>query len=84
FILSTVVLMFLEAKTIPHSRTSSSERFDIMLLIAQMLQLTCWLAGVDAQKQGGDNHFQANTVRNRNVLTTLRLGMEGLRHSGYT
>lgn len=24
-----------------HSRTSSSERFDIMLLIALMLQLTC-------------------------------------------
>ena len=31
-----------------HSRTSSSERFDIMLLIALMLQLTCWLAGVHA------------------------------------
>ncbi len=36
-----------------HSRTSSSERFDIMLLIALMLQLTCWLAGVHAQKQVG-------------------------------
>ena len=66
-----------------HSRTSSSERFDIMLLIALMLQLTCWLAGVHAQKQGWDKHFQANTVRNRNVLSTVRLGMEVLRHSGY-
>ncbi|EFE8570460.1 hypothetical protein HFZ68_004410 [Escherichia coli] len=65
-------------------RTSSSERFDIMLLIALMLQLTCWLAGVHAQKQGWDKHFQANTVRNRNVLSTVRLGMEVLRHSGYT
>ncbi|MCY0741933.1 IS4-like element ISVsa5 family transposase [Escherichia coli] len=67
-----------------HSRTSSSERFDIMLLIALMLQLTCWLAGVHAQKQGWDKHFQANTVRNRNVLSTVRLGMEVLLHSGYT
>ncbi|MGS2185757.1 IS4 family transposase [Escherichia coli] len=67
-----------------HSRTSSSERFDIMLLIALMLQLTCWLAGVHAQKQGWDKHFRANTVRNRNVLSTVRLGMEVLRHSGYT
>ncbi|MEI8633119.1 IS4 family transposase [Vibrio sp. PP-XX7] len=67
-----------------HSRTSSSERFDIMLLIALMLQLTFWLAGVHAQKQGWDKHFQANTVRNRNVLSTVRLGMEVLRHSGYT
>ncbi len=41
-----------------HSRTSSSERFDIMLLIALMLQLTCWLAGVHAQKQGWDKHFR--------------------------
>ncbi len=50
-----------------HSRTSSSERFDIMLLIALMLQLTCWLAGVHAQKQGWDKHFQANTVRNKTL-----------------
>ncbi|NMR95478.1 IS4 family transposase, partial [Vibrio parahaemolyticus] len=67
-----------------HSRTSSSERFDIMLLIALMLQLTFWLAGVHGQKQGWDKHFQANTVKNRNVLSTVRLGMEVLRHSGYT
>ncbi|MCS7453762.1 hypothetical protein NZ027_25575, partial [Escherichia coli] len=33
---------------------------------------------------GWDKHFQANTVRNRNVLSTVRLGMEVLRHSGYT
>lgn len=32
------------------------------------------------QKQGWDKHFQANTVRNRNVLSTVRLGMEVLRH----
>ncbi|PJH59172.1 IS4 family transposase, partial [Salmonella enterica subsp. enterica serovar Typhimurium] len=27
---------------------------------------------------------QSNTVRNRNILSTVRLGMEVLRHSGYT
>ncbi|MEZ9923750.1 transposase, partial [Vibrio breoganii] len=67
-----------------HSRTSNPERFDIMLLIALMLQLTFWLAGVHAQKQGWNKHFQANTIRNRNVFSTVRLGMEVLRHSGYT
>jgi hypothetical protein len=41
-----------------HSRTSSPDRFDIMRLIALMLQLTFWLAGVHAQKQGWDKHFQ--------------------------
>ncbi|MBN3516473.1 IS4 family transposase, partial [Vibrio neptunius] len=37
-----------------------------------------------AQKQGWNKHFQANTVKTRNVLSTVRLGMEVLRHSGYT
>ena len=66
-----------------HSRTSSPERFDIMLLIALILQLTFWLAGVHARQQGWDKHFQANTVRKRNVLSIVRLGMEVLRHSNY-
>ena len=62
-----------------HSRTSSSERFDIMLLIALMLQLTCWLAGVHAQKQGWDKQLQANTVRNRKYSQQF-VSMEVLRH----
>lgn len=66
------------------SRTSIPERFYIMLLIALMLQLTLWLAGVHAQKQGWGKHFQANTVRNRNEPSTVRLGMEVFKHSGDT
>ena len=48
-----------------------------------MLQLMFWLAGIHAQQQGWDRHFQANTVRNRNVLSTVRLGMEVLRRPDY-
>ncbi|EOX4936229.1 IS4 family transposase, partial [Vibrio alginolyticus] len=48
-----------------------------------MLQLMFWLAGTHAQRQGWDRHFQANTVRNRNVLSTVRLGMEVLRRPDY-
>ena len=48
-----------------------------------MLQLMFWLAGTHAQQQGWDRHFQANTVRNRNVLSTVRLGMEVLRRPDY-
>ncbi|HCL9722216.1 TPA: hypothetical protein N2362_005212, partial [Escherichia coli] len=55
-----------------------------VVLLLFMRKRSCWLAGVHAQKQGWDKHFQANTVRNRNVLSTVRLGMEVLRHSGYT
>ncbi|EMN7334667.1 IS4 family transposase, partial [Vibrio vulnificus] len=39
--------------------------------------------GIHAQQQGWDRHFQANTVRNRNVLSTVRLGMEVLRRPDY-
>ena len=42
-----------------------------------------WLAGTYAQKQGWDRHLQANTVRNRNILSTVRLGMEVLRRADY-
>ncbi|MCG7762384.1 IS4 family transposase, partial [Vibrio parahaemolyticus] len=59
------------------------KRFDIILLIALMLQLMFWLAGIHAQSQGWERHFQANTVRNRNVLSTIRLGMEVLRRPDY-
>lgn len=66
-----------------NSRTSNPERFDIMLLIALMLQLSFWLAGVHAQQQGWSSHFQANTIKKRNVLSTVRLGMEVLRRTDY-
>ena len=65
------------------SRTKSPERFDIILLIALMLQFMFWLAGLHAKGQGWDKHFQANTIRTRNVLSTVRLGMEVMRRSDY-
>ncbi|MEW3370709.1 IS4 family transposase [Escherichia coli] len=81
------------SKTLGYKRLTKSNPISCQILLYksrskgrknQRLQLTCWLAGVHAQKQGWDKHFQANTVRNRNVLSTVRLGMEVLRHSGYT
>lgn len=65
------------------SRTSCPQRFDIILLIALVLQCLFWLAGLHAEKQGWDRHFQANTIRHRTVLSTMRLGMEILRRSDY-
>ncbi len=65
------------------SRTRSPERFDIMLLIALILQLVLWWVGLLAKARGWQRHFQANTVRTRNVLSMVRLGKEVLRHQGY-
>lgn len=65
------------------SRTNSPARFDIILLIALMLQFMFWLTGLHAQGQGWDRHFQANTIRTRNVLSTVRLGLEVMRRPDY-
>lgn len=65
------------------SRTRCPKRFDIMLLIALVLQLVLWWVGLLARAKGWQKHFQANTVRSRNVLSAIRLGAEVLRHNGY-
>ncbi len=65
------------------SRTNSPERFDIILLIALMVQCLLWLVGLHAQQQGWDKHFQANTIGHRTVLSTIRLGLEVLRRPDY-
>ena len=66
-----------------HSRSRCPKRFDIMLLIALVLQLIFWWVGLFAKKSGWQKHFQANTVRSRNVLSLIRLGKEVLRCRQY-
>ncbi|MGB1322912.1 MAG: IS4 family transposase [Vibrio gallaecicus] len=66
-----------------HSRTRCPKRFNVMLLIALVLQLVLWWVGFFAQSKGWQKHFQANTIRNKNVLSTIRLGKEVLRHKSY-
>ena len=65
------------------SRPRCPKRFDIMLLIALVLQLVLWWVGLLAKARGWQKHFQANTVRTRNVLSMVRLGKEVLRHQSY-
>lgn len=66
-----------------HSRTTSPKRFDIMLLIALLLQLLLWWVGLFAQHIRWHTDFQANTERSRNVLSMVRLGKEVLRRKDY-
>ncbi|WP_026960302.1 IS4 family transposase [Aliagarivorans taiwanensis] len=65
-----------------HSRSRCPKRFDIMLLIALLLELVLHWVGLFACKSGWHKHFQANTVRSLNVLSLLRLGKEVLRCGG--
>lgn len=62
-----------------HSRSRCPKRFDIMLLIALLLELVLHWVGLFARRAGWHKHFQANTIRNRNVLSLPRLGKEVLR-----
>ena len=59
-----------------HSNSRCTKRFDILLLIAMLAEWLLRLLGLIAQKQNWERAFQANTIRNRRVLSIIRLGRE--------
>ena len=59
-----------------HSRTRYAARMNILLLIALLVQLAFWWVGLYGETQQLQRHFQANTVKKRNVLSTIRMGKE--------
>lgn len=52
------------------------ERIAVLLLIAALASLALLLLGVEAERRGCHYAFQANTVREKRVLSLLRLGLE--------
>ena len=56
--------------------TKSPERGAILLLIAAVATLALWLLGFAGTTRGIARHFQANTIRNRAVLSIVYLGKE--------
>jgi hypothetical protein len=59
-----------------HSRSRCPKRFDVLLLIALLVQLVLWWIGLYARHAGWSRYFQANTERKKTVLSTLRLARE--------
>ncbi|MCU4677476.1 transposase [Catenovulum sp. 2E275] len=59
-----------------HSNSRDTKRFDILLLIAMLEEWVLRLIGLIARQRGWDKVFQANTIRKRAVLSTIRLGRE--------
>lgn len=59
-----------------HSNTRCTRRFDILLLIAMLAEWVLRLIGLIATKLNWSRQFQANTIRNRPVLSLIRLGRE--------
>ena len=47
-----------------------------LLLISALATLILWLLGLAARERQWGRHFQANTERRRNVLSTVFLGQE--------
>jgi Transposase DDE domain len=52
------------------------ERLQVLLLIATLALMVAWLIGKATEHTGQHRHYQANTVRNRVVLSTIFLGLK--------
>ena len=59
-----------------YARTKRPERLEALLLVAALATLVLWLLGLAACERQWSRHFQANTERRRNVLSTVFLGHE--------
>lgn len=67
-----------------YARSRDGKRLEVLLLIAALTTFLHWLLGLCARQQGLARHFQANTVRNRTVLSIVFLGQQLLqRTSGF-
>ena len=56
-------------------RSRDPQRLAILLLILALALLVLWLIGSIAKQRGLMRHYQANTVRHREVLSVIFLGI---------
>ncbi len=56
------------------SKTTGVKRISVLCLIACVATMALWLIGFEAEKRDWHKEFQANTVRERRVLSFLSLG----------
>jgi len=56
------------------ARSKSVQRLANLLLLTTLATITTWLVGLAAKTQGWMKHFQANTERNKPVLSVFFLG----------
>lgn len=59
--------------------TIQSARLVVWLLLAALAHLLAWIVGCVAEKNGMHRQFQANSTRNRRVLSLIYLGMQIIR-----
>ena len=59
-----------------YARSRHPERLELLLLIAALGTLVCWLSGLVAETRHWTRHFQVNTLRTQVVLSTVFLGRQ--------
>ena len=63
-----------------YSRTQNIPRLAILLLIATIATIMLWLIGFAGELRNLQKDFQANTIKNRRVLSLLTLGKQIILH----
>jgi hypothetical protein len=64
-----------------YSLSNSAKRIEVLLLIAALACLVCWLISLNAKKNNHHLDYQSNTIKNRNVLSVIYLGCQIIRRN---
>lgn len=62
--------------SLTYHRTSSVERLQVLLLISTLAIVVLWLLGMAVVLRQEHYQFQANSVRHRNVLSVIFIGLQ--------
>lgn len=62
-----------------YSMSNNAKRLEVLLLIAALACLICWLISLSAKKRNKHLDYQSNTIKNRNVLSVIYLGCQLIR-----
>lgn len=62
-----------------YGRSQGKGRLEVLSVVAAMASLVMWLTGYMAEKKQLHRHYQANTVKDRRILSYLRLAWEVVR-----
>lgn len=62
------------------SKSKGVQRMEILCLIAALASIALWFVGFEAERRGWHKKFQANTIKNRRVLSFLTLAKQSIQH----
>jgi hypothetical protein len=62
-----------------YSRTNCGKRLNVLLLIAALGSLICWLMSLIAREKNLHRDYQANSIRGKNVLSVVYLACQLVR-----